>query len=105
MVERQSGARIGLAGLVCAASKDDAELGILILPGWQSRGYAADAMSMLMGQACSATSLNRLHARHAAGNVAMSSVLNRLGFARTSTDAVLAPGCHWELSREAWRSM
>ena len=104
IVERQSSARIGLAGLVCGASQDGAELGILVLPGWQGRGYAADALSMLISQACSAASLNRVHARHAAGNEAMSSVLHRLGFARTSNDAALSPGCHWELSREAWRS-
>ena len=97
IVERQSSARIGLAGLVCGASKEDAELGILILPGWQGRGYAKDALSMLMGQACSATSLNRLHARHAAANGAMFRVMTQLGFARKFTAEETPLALHWQL--------
>lgn len=100
MLERHSGTRIGLVGLVSGASKEQAELGILILPSWQGRGYAADALSMLMRQACAATSLSCLHARHAAGNAAIFSVLTRLGFAHRLTTAGPPFAHHWELCRE-----
>lgn len=97
MVERQSSTSIGLAGLVGGATKDDAELGILILPGWQGRGYAADAMSMLISRACSATPSTCLHARHAAANGAMFRVMTQLGFARKFTAEETPLALHWQL--------
>lgn len=102
LVERQSAVGIGILGLVGRAASDAAEVGAMILPGWHSRGFAAEAIAALADHAFASLSLNRLHTRHAAGNAAAAGLMNKLGFVLTTIAAAGAHACRWELRCEHW---
>lgn len=103
LIERLSGVKVGILGLVGPAASDAAEVGAMILPGWHSRGYAAEAIAALADYAFARLSLTRLHTRHAAGNAAAIGLMHKLGFALTTSAATGAHACRWELRRERWR--
>lgn len=103
LVERMERVEIGLLGLVGRVGSDTAEVGALILPDWQSRGYAAEAISALADYAFATLLLNQLDTRHAAGNRAATGLMDKLGFVLTSTAAAGAHAHRWELRRDHWR--
>lgn len=102
LIERQSGVKVGILGLVGRAASDAAEVGAMILSAWHSRGYAAEAIVALADYAFASLSLTRLHTRHAAGNAAAIGLMDKLGFELTATAATGAHACRWELRREQW---
>jgi RimJ/RimL family protein N-acetyltransferase len=101
IIERHGSVAIGLIGLT-RVSPMTAELGILILPDRHRRGYAKEALSLLVEHVFSATPLTCLLARHAASNGAMAAVLTGLGFAPLPVDANSAFAWRWELQCADW---
>lgn len=99
---RVADADIGLLGLTGRSESGEAEVGALILPPWQARGHAAEAITLLAQHAFGATSLLRLHTRHAGDNPGAAGLMRKLGFTRIAADATAALGHRWELLRENW---
>jgi RimJ/RimL family protein N-acetyltransferase len=95
-----SGAEVGLLGLDHDAP-GSGEVGALIPPPHQGRGYATEAIAALADHAFGALCLQRLHTRHAAGHGLAAGLMSGLGF----EPAPDAPGPHpqrWQLDPGRW---
>lgn len=79
---------------------DSAEIGALILPAAQGRGYAAEAIATLAAHAFDDLGIARLITRHSHDNRAADGLMRKLGFHRTA-DRDGAQPCRWELERGA----
>lgn len=78
---RDGGTEIGLVGLVRSQdSIDSAEIGAMILTGWQARGFACEGLSALIGLAFDRLGLDCLHADHAQENTRPIRFMKQLGF-------------------------
>jgi RimJ/RimL family protein N-acetyltransferase len=77
---RDGGEAMGLLGLVSGPRQGLAEVGILLVPEWQRRGVAREAVAMLVAQMFSAGTLESIEARHAPGNRAAARLFDSLGF-------------------------
>ncbi len=79
-----------------------AEVGILLLPEAQGRGYATEAIAALADHAFSDLALQRLWTRHARDNRAVTGLMEALGF---HSDAGASEGeLRWSLRREDERT-
>lgn len=95
-----AGGAVGLLGL--SRVGDDGEVGVLLLPEHQGRGYGGEAMAVLVDHAFAEAGLARLRAAHSGANQAMASLLRTLGFqAETTLDQDGTKRC-WLLSRARW---
>jgi RimJ/RimL family protein N-acetyltransferase len=95
-----SGAAVGLLGLD-HDGPGSGEVGALIPPPHQGRGYATEAIAALADHAFGALGLQRLHTRHAAGHGLAAGLMSGLGF----EPAPEAPGPHpqrWWLDPVRW---
>lgn len=95
-----SGTTVGLLGLD-HDGPGSGEVGALIPPRHQGRGYATEAIAALADHAFGALGLQRLHTRHAAGHGLAAGLMAGLGF----EPAPDAPGPHpqrWQLDPERW---
>jgi RimJ/RimL family protein N-acetyltransferase len=102
MLEKKSDSDIGLLALICDHSESEptsAEIGAIILTGFQSRGYAAEAIAALVKTTFENTAIARLSTRHTSRNGAANGLMNKLGFQRTEADASLK----WLLNRADWQ--
>lgn len=79
---RDTGAPIGICGLIRRPGLDDVDLGFALLPAYEGRGYAAEAARATLAQGRDAHGLRRVVAITDPGNAASVRVLERLGFAR-----------------------
>lgn len=95
-------ADIGLLGLTGRSESGEAEVGALILPPWQARGHAAEAITLLARHAFGVTPLLRLRTRHAGDNPGAAGLMRKLGFTRIAADDTAPLGHRWELRREDW---
>ncbi len=77
---------------------DSAEIGALIVPAAQGRGYAAEAIAALAAHAFGDLGLCRLVTRHSRVNYAADGLMRKLGFRRTA-DGDGAQPCRWQLER------
>ncbi|QSX78771.1 GNAT family N-acetyltransferase [Agrilutibacter solisilvae] len=99
---------IGLAALVTNAQpRKGADVGSMVLPAWQRRGYTVEALRQLATHAFEVLGLPMLVGRHAATNAGSIAVLRRLGFRPVPvepTDRFDARfDLRWELTAAAWR--
>jgi RimJ/RimL family protein N-acetyltransferase len=78
-------ADIGLIALVGTAA-GSAELGVLLLPDRQGRGYATEAIEALIPHAFGPLGLAEVHTRHAPGNGLAEGLMIRLGFEPLTTN-------------------
>lgn len=100
VMREASGAAIGLLGL----DHDEpggGEVGALIPPLHQGRGYATEAIAALADHAFGALGLQRLHTRHVAGHGLAAGLMRGLGF-RQAPDADGPHRVRWELDPERW---
>ncbi len=85
---------IGLLGLHLGAARA-AEVGVLIFPEHQARGYASEAIDTVADFAFARLGLLRLHARHATGHDLAAGLMASLGFVR-APDADDGHPVRWE---------
>lgn len=95
-----SGSAVGLLGLDHDAP-GEAEVGALIPPVHQGRGYATEAIAALADHAFGPLELRRLHTRHAAGHGLAAGLMRRLGFRPTAETDGPHPQ-RWELEPQRW---
>ena len=91
-----------LAAAIRAAEDIPAEIGAMLLPLAQGRGYAAEAIRALVDYAFEATDATRLFTRHRREHALAAGLMGKLGF-----DTVPDPDaahCRWALSRAQWVS-
>lgn len=100
---RAEAADIGLLGLTGRSAAGEAEVGALILPPWQARGHAAEAIALLAEHAFTGADLQRLCTRHAGDNPGAAGLMRKLGFTRFAADDAAPLGHRWEWLREDWR--
>lgn len=95
-----SGTAVGLLGLD-HDGPDSGEVGALIPPPHQGRGYATEAIAALADHAFGTLGLQRLHTRHAAGHGLAAGLMRSLGF-RQAPDAAGPHSVRWELDPARW---
>lgn len=100
---RAEAADIGLLGLTGRSAAGEAEVGALILPPWQARGHAAEAIALLAGHAFGRAGLQRLCTRHAGDNPGAAGLMRKLGFTRIAADDATPLGHRWEWLRDHWQ--
>lgn len=101
MHERVQELAFGLLGLDLD-EPGGGEVGALIPPAQQGRGYATEAIAALADHAFGALGLMRLHTRHADGHGLAHGLMQGLGFAQ---DAAVPGGPHpqrWSLTPARW---
>lgn len=79
---RDSGAPIGICGLVKREALDDPDLGFAFLPEFRRGGYAFESALAVMAHARAVLELPRIVAVTTPGNAASCRLLARLGFRR-----------------------
>lgn len=80
VVEKESGAVIGRAGLSYREGYDDPELGFIIGVPWQGRGYAREVCRAVLDYAWNALEFDRVQALVEPGNEASLRLCEELGF-------------------------
>ena len=100
--EIQSLAPAGLLGLDC--NEQRAEVGALILPTHQGRGFAAEAIAAVADYAFDALGLTQLHTRHDGGHAAAAALMRKLGFEPNPQTSARGPDNFWQLSPEQWQA-
>jgi ribosomal-protein-alanine N-acetyltransferase len=100
VMREASGITIGLLGLD-HDEPEGGEVGALIPPPNQARGYATEAIAALADHAFGTLGLQRLHTRHAAGHGLAAGLMRGLGF-RPVPDADGPHRVRWELDPEHW---
>ncbi len=95
-----SGLAVGLLGLD-HDEPDAGEVGALIPPPYQGRGYATEAIAALADHAFGTLGLRRLHTRHAAGHGLAAGLMRGLGFQPTADTGGPHPQ-RWELDPQRW---
>lgn len=98
--ERSSG-DVGLIGLQTTAP-GEAEIGVLLLPPAQARGFASEAIAHLADHAFGDLGFDRLHTRHAEGHAAARALMEKLGFSPAAPDALESRELRWEMHRNRW---
>lgn len=101
MADRADGRPVGLLGLDLAAG---GEVGAVLAPTDQARGYATEAIAALADHAFDALGLDRLHTRHDAGHALAACLMARLGFEPVARTAA-ARGWTWALTPARWRTV
>lgn len=82
LFDRASGRGVGLAGTSHDVGTEQVELGVLFLPDAQGRGYAGEALSVLMEVFAQRARIARFWGRHHPDNQPMARVFERLDFTR-----------------------
>ena len=90
---RADGSLVGLAGALHEPESGRVEMGVLLLPGFQSQGYAREAFEVLMTEFSRQVDVRSYWSRHHPQNRAMSRVLERLGYTRGAMEDGLS---RWE---------
>jgi RimJ/RimL family protein N-acetyltransferase len=81
MVElRESGAPVGICGLLKREALEDADIGYALLPEFWSRGYALEAASAVKAYARERLGMKRVAAVVDSGNQSSIRLLERIGF-------------------------
>lgn len=96
---REDDTALGLIGLVGGAD-GRGEVGVLLPPAAQDRGYASEAIAAL-ADAAFAAGLASLHTRHLSAHGLAAGLMRRLGF-RPQPPAPDG-GCRWRLQAADWR--
>lgn len=100
LADRRDGQARGLLGLDLAGG---GEVGAVLAPADQGRGYATEAIAALADHAFGELGLEQLHTRHDAGHALAAGLMARLGFEPVDRrDA--ARGWTWRLTAERWRA-
>ena len=94
---RQARANVGVLGLRHAG--DTAEIGVMLVAGWQGRGLAAEAIDVLLAAAFSRAGLARILMRHAPGNAPCMDVARALGFSHLEGEPDVAGRVTWQRLR------
>ncbi len=105
MIEKASGASVGLLGLVLQARAEEpstAEIGTMILPAWHARGYAAEGLAALMRYAYCVENLHVLRGMQMPQHLVSIRLMTRLGFRRAPDVIGHAHSLRWILERPAW---
>lgn len=97
-------------GILGVMPKDDvAEVGVMLLPPAQARGFAAEVIAAVADVLFKTGRFRWLWTRHAAANAPAAALMRRLGFERfEAVDAelpsagVLPEQMRWRLTYEAW---
>jgi RimJ/RimL family protein N-acetyltransferase len=100
VLRESSGVAIGLLGLD-HDEPDGGEVGALIPPPHQGRGYATEAIAALADHAFGDLGLQRLHTRHAPGHGLAAGLMRGLGF-QPRPDADGPHRVRWELDPQRW---
>lgn len=100
MSERDSRTAIGVLGMVRRDAA--AEIGILLLVESQGRGFAAEAITTLVGLAFADPGLALLWLGHAPDNAAMLGLMEKLEFRRDGPTVNDGRVC-WQLTRTRWQ--
>lgn len=85
LTDTQRGLQVGLLALIRDAADlaaDAAEVGAIIPPPQQNRGYAAEAISALAAHAFADLGIRQLVTRHSAANLLAFGLMRKLGFER-----------------------
>jgi RimJ/RimL family protein N-acetyltransferase len=100
--EKAGGLGIGLLGLI--PYEDTAEIGAMLLTGWDGRGFATESLQAMVDRIFMARSLPRLIGRQAvAANPPVNHLMTKLGFRPLPPDK---PWCqrNWELRYDEWHA-
>ena len=81
VVLQESGASIGMCGLLKRESLEDVDVGFAFLPEFWSRGYALEAASAVVAHGRDALGLSRILAVTTSDNTASIRLLEKLGLA------------------------
>ena len=84
VVEKESGAVIGRAGLSYREGFEDPELGFIIGVPWQRRGYAWEVCRAILGYAAAVLEFTKVQALVETENTASLKLCEKLGFYRDS---------------------
>lgn len=76
----ESGAPIGICGLLKRDALDDTELGYALMPRYWSKGYALESASAVMAYASEELGLKRVAAITDVGNESSIRLLEKIGF-------------------------
>jgi RimJ/RimL family protein N-acetyltransferase len=99
--EKEGNHEIGLLGLV--PEDGTAEIGVMLLAGWDRRGFATESMAGMVDRVFSRRSLPRLCARQAiADNPPVNRLMLKLGFQPLPPDKAWSQR-NWELRYDDWR--
>jgi len=99
--EKEGNHEIGLLGLV--PDDDTAEIGVMLLAGWDGRGFATESMAGMVDRVFSMRSFPRLCARQAiADNPPVNRLMLKLGFQPLPPDKAWSQR-NWELRYDDWR--
>ena len=80
VVLKESGATVGMCGLIRREILEDVDIGFAFLPGYRGQGYALESAQAVMEHAWGALGLTRLVAIVAPGNAPSIRLLETLGF-------------------------
>lgn len=100
MTLKSSGSAVGLIGLD-RDEPDGAEVGVVLPPEHQGRGFATEAIGALADHAFSALGLLRMHTRHAPDHGLAAGLMQSLGFEPIQADAG-EHGWRWQLTPSRW---
>jgi len=97
----------GILGVV--PENDGAEVGVMLLPPAQARGFAAEAITAVANLLFGTGRFQWLWTRHAAANAPAAALMCRMGFdrfesfdARPSAAGIPAEQMYWRLTHAAW---
>jgi RimJ/RimL family protein N-acetyltransferase len=76
---KESGASIGMCGLIKRETLDDVDLGYAFLPAYFGQGYGHEAAAAVLAHARGALGMARLVAITSPGNVASNALLTKIG--------------------------
>jgi [ribosomal protein S5]-alanine N-acetyltransferase len=100
--ERTGHHAIGLLGLI--PDEDTAEIGVMLLHGWDGQGLATESMQGMVDRIFLARALPRLIARQAvADNPPVNRLMTKLGFRPLPPDKPSSQR-NWELRDDEWRA-
>lgn len=98
---KDSGARIGICGLLKRETLEDVDIGFAFLPQYRSKGYAVESASAVMAYARDVLGLHRIVAVTSRDNASSAKVLDKVGlkFERM----VRLPQDHEDIRLFAWQ--
>jgi RimJ/RimL family protein N-acetyltransferase len=97
--ERESQLARGILGVFPAGCQ--AEVGVMLVPEAQARGFAAEVISAIADRLLLETSVERLWTRHAAANRAACVLMQKMTFDRCD-DGQPPEEMRWQLTRRMW---
>lgn len=86
LTDRTTQVRLGIGSLAfCGTQHREAEAGIILHGAARGRGYAREALIVLVERAFTARAVDRIRAQHSVHHSAAERVIGSVGFAREST--------------------